>query len=72
MWRNPQETADLITFIEEICNGKLHFLCTDSKKVPRRFWRITIVIGVLLSRGSGSKSNSEDCKDKGNPQTSRK
>ena len=27
MWPNPQETADLVTFIEEILNGKLHFLC---------------------------------------------
>ena len=26
MWQNPQETADLITFTEEILNGKLHFL----------------------------------------------
>ena len=26
MWSNPQETADLITFIEEILNGKLYFL----------------------------------------------
>ena len=25
MWKNPQETADLITFINEILNGKLHF-----------------------------------------------
>ena len=25
MWTNPQETADLVTFTEEICNGKLHF-----------------------------------------------
>ena len=25
---NPQETADLVTFIEEILNGKLHFLCS--------------------------------------------
>ena len=24
----PQETADLVTFTEEICNGKLHFLCS--------------------------------------------
>ena len=23
----PQETADLVTFTEEILNGKLHFLC---------------------------------------------
>ena len=26
MWPNPQETADLVTFIEEIFNGKLHLL----------------------------------------------
>ena len=23
---NPQETADLVTFTEEILNGKLHYL----------------------------------------------
>ena len=27
MWPNPQETADLFTFTEEILNGKLYFLC---------------------------------------------
>ena len=26
----PQETADLVTFTEEILNGKLHFLCSDA------------------------------------------
>ena len=26
MWVNPQETADLVTFNEEIFNGELHFL----------------------------------------------
>ena len=25
---NPQESADLVTFTEEILNGKLHFLCS--------------------------------------------
>ena len=25
MWQNPQFTADLVTFIEEILNGKLYF-----------------------------------------------
>ena len=29
MWPNPKETADLVTFTEEICNGKLHFSCSD-------------------------------------------
>ena len=28
MWPNPQFPADLVTFTEEICNGKLHFLCS--------------------------------------------
>ena len=26
MWPNLQETVDLVTFTEEILNGKLHFL----------------------------------------------
>ena len=25
MWPNPQFSADLVTFTEEILNGKLHF-----------------------------------------------
>ena len=28
MWPNPKETADLVTFTEEILNGKLHILCS--------------------------------------------
>ena len=28
MWPNPQFPADLLTFTEEILNGKLHFLCS--------------------------------------------
>ena len=27
MWLNPQETADLVTFTEEILNGNFYFLC---------------------------------------------
>ena len=27
MWPNLQETADSVTFTEEILSGKLHFLC---------------------------------------------
>ena len=33
MWPNPQESADLVTFTEVILNGKLHFLCSDSRTV---------------------------------------
>ena len=32
MWPDPQETADLVTFTEEILNGKLHFLYSDIKE----------------------------------------
>ena len=28
MWPNPQETAHLVTYTEEILNWKLHFLCS--------------------------------------------
>ena len=35
MWPNPQLPANLVTFIEEILNGKLNFLCID----PRWFWK---------------------------------
>ena len=28
MWPNPQETADLVTFTEEILDGNLHLLCS--------------------------------------------
>ena len=33
MWPNPQETADLFTFTEEILNGKLHILYSVISKV---------------------------------------
>ena len=29
MWPGPQETADLVTFNEEIIYEKLHFLCSE-------------------------------------------
>ena len=28
---NPQETANLVEFTEEIFNGKLHFLCSEGQ-----------------------------------------
>ena len=37
MWPNPQETADWVTFTEEILNGKLHFLHGDI------FWKGCII-----------------------------
>ena len=32
MWPNPQESADLATFTEEILNGKLHFWRSDASE----------------------------------------
>ena len=31
MWPNPQFPANLVTFTEEILNGKFHFLCSASR-----------------------------------------
>ena len=33
MWLNPLETADLVTFTEEILNKKPIFLCSDTSIV---------------------------------------
>ena len=35
MWPNPQFPADMVTFTEEILNGKLHFLSSISFEVWR-------------------------------------
>ena len=37
MWPDPQETADLTTFTEEIFNGKLHFLCSVASNIISKF-----------------------------------
>ena len=44
MWPNPHVTADLVTFTEEIVNGKLHFCagCYRKKKMMR-LWNIPIL-----------------------------
>ena len=28
MWPNPQKTGNLVTFTEDILNGKLHLMCS--------------------------------------------
>ena len=39
MWPNPQESADLVTFAEEILNGKPHFLCSaDTINLESLLW----------------------------------
>ena len=49
MWPNPQETADLVTFTEEILNGRLHFFCA----VPStQNILIRTIVNVLKLKGS--------------------
>ena len=31
MWPNPQFPVDLVTFTEEILNGKLYFVCSGNR-----------------------------------------
>ena len=63
MCSNPQETVDLVTFTEEIHNGKLHFLCIvllfyaftwfyfesngNERRLQSRFWAEKL--GTLLT-----------------------
>ena len=57
MWPNPQEIADLVTFTEEILNGKLHFLCSAcfflSAEIPESFaWEyFTLIMCKALEHG---------------------
>ena len=51
MWPNPHFAADLVTFTEEILNGKLHFLCsaTGISKINNSFLRIFFFLFNVLS-----------------------
>ena len=42
MWPNQQETEDLVTFTEEILNGKLHFLCSVIFDEDRKYKTIEV------------------------------
>ena len=46
---NPQETADLVAFTEEILNEKLHFLCSEqaSKHALKNIELIAIEISIV-------------------------
>ena len=39
---NPQQIADLVTFIEEILNGKLYFLCSEISDALPQIHAITV------------------------------
>ena len=59
MWPNSQETADLVTLIEETRNGKLYFLCgvghqsqiAWSIKEPQRFLQGKAVFKLMKRKG---------------------
>ena len=51
MWPNPQFPADLVTFTEEILNGKLHFLYSVSSKF---LWPIQTLLADSLSELGGN------------------
>ena len=38
MWSNPQFPVDLVTFTEDILNGKLQFLYSDSSAIFRQIF----------------------------------
>ena len=45
MWPNPQFPADLVTFTEEIFNGKLHFLYSgwfNNHMTPTYSWCVMV------------------------------
>ena len=42
MWPNPQIPEDLVTFTEEIHNGKLHFLCGASMKFECEVFKMSM------------------------------
>ena len=46
MWPNLQETTDLVTFTEEILNGKLHILCSVIRYEMKSQDFITFYLGL--------------------------
>ena len=50
MWSNPQKTADLVTFTEEILNGKLHFFLSKKWFLAGQY----IVVYKLNTRYMGA------------------
>ena len=42
MWPNPQETAALVTFTEEILNGNFFLYAVDTPNSTDMYFRLTI------------------------------
>ena len=56
MWPNLPETADFVTFTEEICNGKLHFLCSVLKD-PTHPSKRYMIPGIFIDFENFSLAN---------------
>ena len=56
MWPNTQFPADLVTFTEEILNGKLYFLCSVNVYLgttmvsARRYFGISTTTAITCSK----------------------
>ena len=46
MWPNLQFTADLVTFTEEILNGKLHFFCNVILYILYKGFSVAKCLGI--------------------------
>ena len=40
MWPNPHETADLVTFTEQILDGKLHFCAVNWDSISKKKFKL--------------------------------
>ena len=56
MWPNPQFPADLVSFTEEILNGKLQFLCDE-------LWILKLYIFIAVRNGYPKLDNATLCID---------
>ena len=63
MWPNLQIPADLVTFTEEILNGKVHFLCCGLQEKALLHFFVTEVHQRVTSKNCCTKSpkNWLDC-----------
>ena len=57
---NPQETADLVTFTEKICNGKLDFLCSAACDMKYGLkWLLKVKLDIIQATRELEVINSE-------------
>ena len=57
MWTNPQETADLVTFTEEIFSEKLHILCGNKYRTIDTQLRINTAFKEMPIQSSAVPQN---------------